>query len=250
MSFVLALAQPSFGLVCADTRLSVKPRNGQELTSDDGIFELSLPDGTTTRIGPEGRKVRKLRRGWIASPSIRFAMAQWGHRLNALESTDIDDVERALREEYAEAEEKLYESFGNPSDELVKSAIFLLQDSGATFEVANVRFRDESVDVGRADYYFHFPSDSSAEVVTATNAQMTHNFLPPRDTAGLCAMVRFLAKMFQDVHRASNQVSNRIEMGLMLRTGPGQIKNFHLLASNPEILAAYDTQVFQMLRPV
>lgn len=250
MSFVLALAQPSFGLVCADTRLSVKPENGQQLMSDDGILELSLPDGTTARIGSEGRKVRKLRRGWIASPSVRFAMAQWGHRLNALQSTDLDDVERALREEYAEAEEKLYEGFGNPSDELVKSVIFLLQDSGVTFEVANLRFRDESIDAGRADYYFHFPSDSSAEVVTATNAQMAHNFLPPRDTAGLCGMVRFLARMFQDVHGASNQVSNRIELGLMLRTGPGQVKNFHLLASNSEILAAYDAQILKMLRSV
>jgi hypothetical protein len=250
MSCVLALAFPTVGLVCADTRLNLTSDTGVPGYNDDSPLTVHLDDGSAVEFGPAGRKIRRYEWGWLAgggSTGLAHHLCLDGLSTRKINSMDL--VERYYLEEFnRHAPVVRSQLFDKTSPD--RAAVAYVFNTPSNLKVAALDTDNPQPPAQTNAFRLIPPAGFTAAQTTTAERLLTADLHPPKNKNAIADMVLAVSRMFRYVHENSSSVSDIIELGVLTRHGLNEWGGYSLLQSNETLLNGGRRTVLQCLEPL
>ncbi len=125
---------------------------------------------------------------------------------------------------------------GNPPDIPDRVAAVYIFDTPAGIHVGSVDTSTRQPAAASGAFRLAAPPELPTRVHVDIQRQLANRLTLPRNKGEIAAVAQFVSSLFHRVHQRSATVSDRIEIGIMLRITPRGWKGLHLAAQNTHLL--------------
>ena len=243
MTFIFGMGMGPIGMLCTDTRMNLQTADGTWKRNDIGLQRFLLRDGSVLEVPPKKRKMRRMPCGWVAASSSSHLLSEAIFAaLSHPEIGEPSDIYHVARTVLRGEGERLHAEFSNP-DPYDRVNLIYLYAEGRQFRVGHCEIgqRDDSGHV--SDYALSLPEDFDEDHLDQVRHRLTGALFVPEDAAALWKLARAAADIVYCVHRASESVSDQMDLVMLVRDAGGQAMRLEWNGRSSELREADDTVV-------
>ncbi|MFW8602524.1 hypothetical protein ACOHYD_13730 [Desulfobacterota bacterium M19] len=227
MSLIFGIALPHFGLILADTRLSMTLKNGVNKTNDNRPLDLILPDGSKLSYGIKNRKFLQCKNGFAACGGH----AIWGtsvlRKIAPSDLSKVPNIQATISSYYKEAKEKIASFIKESKDEIDRTSFLVINHLKSKACIHSLDSKGNKTPLN-GNVYFYFPPDINSEACGEYNKKLMEGFVSPTNIDDILHNIKLIVGIQNEISVASQFVSSFAEIGLIIKGKDNKFTNKYL----------------------